>query len=345
MGVEYSITSGTVYITHYDADGIATVALLELLNRTHPLNGNGKNKANIIYSGHSDLPDHLSTLGPKISGLYITDLAVTNKKKVSEELLRIANGKKAKGYHFPKMITIITDKKIPLCIRELEAVDVYSANRKKNANRSSSQIAYSFAQKLLKGKPDNIFDPIADLGAAADGHWGVDDYSGTFETAIELDNAILENKKDTAFLDEIVRELGRHGSINDVALENKIKEYSETFADKIAEAYDTIRKNITLLNEHYLVSTTDGGILPFGKASSQIRREERKNIIMISEMGYILMRGHCENSLDDLLNKLREIGITGGGHDGDRPTRYLKFEKSDIGDITAAVEAFCSAAT
>ncbi len=329
------------YITHYDLDGITTVAELKIHEQ------NGKNESSVSYTKHSDLPSHLLTINPEIDKLYITDLVVPGTINISEELYRIAN-ENPKKYRRDK-ITIITDKEVHPNIKKIPGVYVYSAEWKQNRNQSTSQMAYNYIKQTKKQEPDNICASLAILGAAGDGLLPESIfYNDTIKEAILLNNAIMQNKNNPSFLDEIVLELTKYGSIEDVNLKKRIKTDSDIFQTRINNAYNVIEKGVVCNVEKYFVSEIDNGKFPFGIACSNIRNKEGKNVIVIiknngKNPNDIIMRGYEEHSLNPLLDTLEEYDLYGGGHpDSNKPTGHYEIPKDSTDKIIKEITDFCS---
>lgn len=328
------------YITHYDLDGITTVAGLKRGEQ------NGKNESSVYYIAHSDLLSHLLKIDSKIDKLYITDLVVPGTIDISDELYRIAN-ENPKKYRRDK-ITIITDKKVRSNIKKISGVDVYSAEWAQNHNQSSSQMAYNYMNERKGQEPDNICCLLATLGAAGDGLLRGTIYDDTIAEAIEMDYAIRQNKKDPEFLDKIVLELTKYGSIEDKDIKEKIKADSGTFRGRIDDASKIIKEGIIYNEGEYLISTVDNGELPYGVATSAILNENEGKIVivMIKNNGYnrngMLMRGHGKGSLYPVLDALKQYRLKGGGHDSNKPTESLEVPKELTDEIIQKMTSFCS---
>jgi len=329
------------YITHYDLDGITTLAELKIHEQ------NGKNESSAIYTSHRDLLSHLLRIDSKIDKLYITDLVVPGTIDISDELYRIAN-QNPKKYRRDK-ITIITDKKVRSNIKKISGVYVYSAEWAQNHNQSTSQMAYNYINEKKGQEPDNICGSLALLGAAGDGLLPKSIlYNDTIEQGILLDNAIRQNKKDPLFLDKIVLELTKHGSIEDVNLKKKIEADSETFKTEIDKAYKRIIDGNTYEDEHNRISIIESGDTPIGVATSKIRSEKKiQNVIVFIENNHgilneIVMRGYKEHSLDPVLGALKKYKLRSGGHDGNRPTRYIEVPNDPNSKIIQEITSFCS---
>ncbi len=329
------------YITHYDLDGITTVAGLKRGEQ------NGKNESSVICTSHSDLLPHLLTINSEIDKLYITDLVVPGTINISDELYRIAN-ENPKKYRRDK-ITIITDKKVHSNIKKIPGVDVYSAEWAQNHNKSTSQMAYNYMNERKGQEPDNICGSLALLGAAGDGLLPNNIfYEDTIEQAILLEDAIMQNKNDPSFLDEIVLELTKYGSIEDTNLKERIKTDSDIFQTRINNAYKVIEKGVVCNEGKYFVSEIDNRKFPFGIACSNIRNKKGKNVIVIiknngKNPNDIIMRGYKEHSLNPLVGALEEYDLYGGGHaDSNRPTGHFEIPNSSTGEIIQKMTSFCS---
>lgn len=349
MNYQDLIKAEIVNITNYDLDGITAAAEIKKLEKIISQNRRGKDESVIIYIDNSDLPDILPNISSEINRLYITDLYVTNKESVSQELERIAKSKPKKRYS-PDKIFILTDKKIPPGIGDIDRVYVRSANQEGYANLSTSQIVYRHVHKTIRFRPDNSFDILANLGAAADGLLpGGTIYDDTIEKAIELNGAIIQNKNDPLFLDKIVHELAKHGLIKDEDNKEKIKTDSKIFKKRINEASKIIKDGIICNNGDYLVSKIYNKKIPIGLVTSIIRNEyEETVIVFIEDNGpngdYMLMRGHGKGSLEPVLGVLEEeYNLKGGGHvDSNRPTGYYKIPDDFTDEIIQEITNFCS---
>ncbi len=340
-------------ITDTDGDGITSAAQAY---RYYTKTGFRKKKkqhrtyeCEIFYATNSTLQDRLSKIDPDTDELIITDLAVEDKKDSLDKLDELTKNN--------CKVTILSDKKIPPRIKltNYDYITVESANKRKNIGKSTSLIVYDFLEEKASGHTlDNVYDSLADMGAAADGIiGGTEEYRESFEEAIKLDYAIKENKEDNQFFNNILHELANYGSIQDKELLNTIENKSSIFSNRITKAYNAIVNEKNILpcqNENYLISKIDvkkdDEELPYGLACSDIRYKKEKNIALIctgiNNHTSIILRGYNSDNFSDLLEKLEVYGLKGGGHEGMRCKGFYKFHSDNTENVIKVITNFCS---